>query len=297
MDGLLLVDKPSGMTSHDVVDCIRKGAKQRRVGHTGTLDPAATGLMILCLGAATRLSEHLTRMDKVYEGEMTLGVETDSYDLQGTVIAERPVPELSSEELQAACNVYVGSIEQIPPMVSAVKVGGERLYKLARKGEEVERQPRKITVHEFSVLKYTAPVASFRVTCTSGTYVRSLCHDVGADLGCGAVLSQLRRTAVGIHHIDGACALDQLETPEQVAAALASLDDALSLPVAVVNAEGERRVASGNAIEAKHLLKPSVQREKWIQIKTSKGRLIALAQPVDTPNGPALQPRRVLQRP
>jgi tRNA pseudouridine55 synthase len=198
MNGLLLVDKPAGITSHDVVDRIRRAAGTRKVGHTGTLDPGATGLLVLCLGVATRLSEHLTGLDKVYEGAMRLGLVTDSYDMDGKVTAESPVTaNLTMADIQSACDRFAGEIMQVPPMVSAVKVGGERLYKRARQGEVVERAARQVTVREFHVLSYKAPDAQIRVRCTRGTYVRSLCHDVGQALGCGAILASLRRTFVG----------------------------------------------------------------------------------------------------
>jgi len=146
MNGILLVDKPTGLTSHDVVDKIRRAAGIRRVGHTGTLDPGATGLLILCLGPATRLSEHLTNLDKTYEGTMRLGIVTDSYDLEGKTLEERPAPALDVAALQRACEPFTGDIMQVPPMLSAVKVGGRRLYKMARKGEDVERPARPVTV-------------------------------------------------------------------------------------------------------------------------------------------------------
>jgi len=204
MKGILLVDKPAGMTSHDVVDRIRRAARMKRVGHTGTLDPAATGLLIICLGPATRLSEHFTALEKSYEGVMRLGIETSSYDLDGEVVAEKEVPTLDAARIQAECDGFTGQISQVPPMVSAVKVAGERLYKLARKGEVVERPARQVTVREFNVLNFAAPDATVRVTCSSGTYVRSLCHDVGQRLGCGAVLASLRRTSVGRHSVASA---------------------------------------------------------------------------------------------
>ena len=177
MNGILLVDKPTGMTSHDVVDRLRRAARIRRIGHTGTLDPGATGLLILCLGSATRLSEFLICLDKVYEGEMRLGIVTDSFDLDGKTVEERPVPHLDPVDIQKALDRFTGDILQVPPMVSAVKINGERLYKKARKGEVVERPPRPVTIREFVLLRYTPPNVVFRVRCTRGTYARSLCHD------------------------------------------------------------------------------------------------------------------------
>ncbi len=293
MIGLLLVDKPQGLTSHDVVDRIRKASHIRRVGHTGTLDPAATGLLILCLGPATRLSEHLTRLDKTYEGVMRLGVVTDSYDLDGTVLEENPVPETTLEEIQAACDRFAGDIEQVPPMVSAVKIGGERLYKKARKGETVERPPRSITISEFSVLGYDPPDAQVRVRCTSGTYVRSLCHDVGQILGCGAVLASLRRTAVGRHSVDDATPLDDFDGPETVEARLLPMDQALDIPSVVLRKERRSVLATGGVLSASDLREPCPVCEGWVQIKSDTGQLLALGTVQGTAAGARVQPKRV----
>lgn len=294
MTGLLLIDKPVGITSHDVVDHIRKAARIRRVGHTGTLDPGATGLLILCLDKATRLSEHLTRLDKTYEGTMRLGTITASYDLDGEIVEERPVPTLSMEDIQRACVEFTGAIEQAPPMVSAVKVGGVRLYKKARKGETVERVPRAVTVHEFSVLGYTAPDALVRVRCTSGTYVRSLCHDVGQRLGCGAVLASLRRTAVGNHRIEDATPMDQFTTPEEVTSRLLSIDHALDLPEAMVREERRSVLNAGGTLANSDLRTPCEARAGWVQIKNERGELLALGVIQPTAAGPRIQPKRVL---
>jgi tRNA pseudouridine55 synthase len=293
MNGFLLVDKPAGMTSHDVVDRIRKAASQRRVGHTGTLDPAATGLLIICLGKATRLSEHLTRLDKTYEGVLRLGLTTDSFDLDGAVTEEKPVPEVRLEEIQKACNAFVGDIEQLPPMVSAVKVGGERLYKKARKGETVERKPRAVTVHEYSVLDYLAPDARVRVRCTSGTYVRSLCHDVGQGFGCGGVLASLRRTAVGPHAVDAATPLDELQDGDAVVKALRPMGEALTLPTVMVRAHRRDIVLTGGVLSAPDLVGACEAQEGWVQIKSEGGELVALGQIERSAAGPRIHAKRV----
>ncbi len=291
MKGVLLVDKPAGLTSHDVVDRVRRAAGTRRVGHTGTLDPAATGLLILCIGPATRLSEFLIGMDKVYEGVMRLGVVTDSYDLDGVVLEEHPVPELSATAIQQVCNQFTGDIQQIPPMVSAVKIGGERLYKKARKGEVVERAPRNVTVREFSVLHYASPDADFVLRCTSGTYARALCHDVGALLGCGGVLARLRRTSVGPHSVENAVALDALTSPTDVVSRLISMENVLELPVAVVRSSAKGLALSGGTLDVRHLMEPSPVSTGWVQLKDEQGILIALA---EAKMGGRLQPKRVL---
>lgn len=196
-DGALLVDKPAGPTSHDIVDAIRRQFRLTKVGHAGTLDPNATGLLVLLLGRGTKLSERLMGSDKVYEGAIRLGISTDSYDADGQVTATRPVPELTLEAINRAAQSFVGDIRQVPPMVSAIKKDGVPLYKLARKGVQVEREPRLIHVYQFKFDHYAPPDATFRVKCTKGTYVRSLAHDLGEMLGCGAFLKNLRRTASG----------------------------------------------------------------------------------------------------
>ena len=292
MKGLLLVDKPSGITSHDVVDKIRKAAGIRRVGHTGTLDPLATGLLIICLGPATRLSEHLTGLDKIYEGDMRFGIVTDSYDMAGTVVEEHPVPELTVESIQEKCDSYSGDILQAPPMVSAVKIRGERLYKRARKGEIVEREPRPVRVNEFTVKSYAAPLASFLVSCTSGTYVRSLCHDVGHDLGCGATLNSLRRSRVGRHSVEDARTVDQLQTPEDVLEHLMPLGEALDLPEVVVRRGRYGLVSSGTALGPGDITSDFPEEEGWVQLKSDDGELLALAQ-VELGSDARLNPRRV----
>lgn len=290
--GILLVDKPSGCTSHDVVDMIRRAAGMRKVGHTGTLDPAATGLLILCLGQATRLSEHLTGLDKTYEGCMRLGVVTSSYDMDGEVLEENDVPELSLEEIQTQFDKYTGDILQEPPMVSAVKVGGERLYKKARKGEIVEREPRPVTVHEFSLLKYEAPLAHFRVRCTSGTYVRSLCDEVGARLGCGGALDSLRRTAVGKHSVDDALSAEEFSTLDDVTERLIPIGEALELPEVIVRGRGRRLISSGSPLRGGDIRGNCPVSEGWIQLKSEDGELLALATVQRYPE-PMLNPKRV----
>jgi tRNA pseudouridine55 synthase len=196
-DGALLVDKPAGPTSHDVVEEVRRHFRIPKVGHCGTLDPNATGLLVLLLGRATKLSERLMSQDKTYEGALKLGETTESHDAAGELVASLPVPPLTMEELTEAASSFVGDHLQTPPMVSAVKQGGVPLYKLARKGLEVERKARLVHIYTFEFDSYQEPVAHFRVACTKGTYVRTLVHDLGQKIGCGAHLSTLRRTRSG----------------------------------------------------------------------------------------------------
>jgi tRNA pseudouridine55 synthase len=210
IDGALLVDKPSGPTSHDVVDAIRRHFRIRKVGHCGTLDPAATGLLVIVLGRGTKLSERLMGDDKVYEGTIKLGESTTSHDADGELTGSLPVPPLSLAELNEVAQGFVGDQMQMPPMVSAIKKDGVPLYKLARKGVEVERKERLIHIYSFRISAYDEPLAQFRVACTKGTYLRTLAHDFGAKIGCGAHLSALRRTISGRFNVADALPLAEV---------------------------------------------------------------------------------------
>jgi tRNA pseudouridine55 synthase len=197
LDGALLVDKPAGPTSHDVVDQVRRYFRIKKVGHAGTLDPAATGLLILLLGRGTRLSEKLMADDKVYTGKMKFGEATNTYDADGEVVATAAIPSLTLPQLNDWASTFLGDQMQIPPMVSAIKQEGVPLYKLARRGIEVERKPRLIHIYSFRFSEYIEPLGTFRLACTKGTYVRSLAHELGQKLGCGAHLCELRRVVSG----------------------------------------------------------------------------------------------------
>jgi len=197
LDGALLIDKPAGPTSHDVVDAIRRQFGIKKVGHCGTLDPNATGLLIIVLGRGTKLSERLMSDDKAYEGSIKFGETTNSYDTDGELVASLPVPPLTVDQLNAAAAEFIGDQMQTPPMVSAVKKDGVPLYKLARKGVEVQREPRLIHVYNFLFSAYQEPIARFSIACTKGTYVRSIAHELGQKLGCGAHLATLRRVTSG----------------------------------------------------------------------------------------------------
>ncbi len=212
LDGALLIDKPAGPTSHDVVDAIRSEFRLKKVGHCGTLDPNATGLLIIVLGKATKLSEKLMSSDKIYEGTMKFGETTSSYDKDGELVASLPVPPMTLEELNTAAQGFVGDQMQMPPMVSAIKKDGVPLYKLARKGIEVVREPRLIHIYNFKFSDYQEPVARFRVACTKGTYIRSLAHEMGEKMGCGAHLETLRRTVSGKFNVENAVEFEKTLT-------------------------------------------------------------------------------------
>ncbi len=211
MEGVLLVDKPKGMTSHDVVYRLRRKLQMKRIGHAGTLDPMATGLLIMLIGKATRISQYLISIDKVYEGEVTLGITTNSQDAEGEVMETRPVPPLTEEQVREAMKSFLGDQYQMPPMFSAIKIGGVPLYKLARKGEEVVREPRFIRVASLDLLSFASPKLTFNMACTKGTYVRTIAHDLGNKLGCGGHLSALRRTGSGQFTIAQCTTLDDIE--------------------------------------------------------------------------------------
>jgi tRNA pseudouridine55 synthase len=210
LDGALLVDKPAGPTSHDVVESLRRGFKIKKAGHCGTLDPQATGLLVIVLGRATKLSDKLIAADKVYTGQIKLGETTDSYDADGELVNSLPVPTITLEELNAVAATFVGDLMQVPPMVSAIKKDGVPLYKLARKGIEVERKPRLVHIYSFRFGDYREPIGEFRIACTKGTYVRALAHELGEKIGCGAHLAGLRRIASGEFDVSDAIPFEDL---------------------------------------------------------------------------------------
>lgn len=211
VEGVLLVDKPIGMTSHDVVYRLRRKFQIQRIGHAGTLDPLATGLLIMLIGKATKISQYLISLDKVYEGEVTLGVKTNTQDAEGEIMETRPVPALTETQVVDAMRGFLGDQYQTPPMFSAVKIGGVPLYKKAREGEEVEREPRFIRIAAFDLLNFASPKIAFRLACTKGTYVRVVASDLGEKLGTGAHLSGLRRTGSGKFSISECLPLADLE--------------------------------------------------------------------------------------
>lgn len=224
--GILNIDKPAGLTSHDVINRVRRVARMRRVGHAGTLDPLATGILLVCLGRATRLVEYLTGQPKTYEAVIRMGQATDTYDAEGTITAEHPVTFTEADLAQALAQ-FQGEIEQVPPMYSAIKQDGQPLYKLARQGKDVARPSRPVTIYELDILDWQPPHLSLRITCSKGTYIRSLAHDLGEALGCGGHITALRRTAVGSFTLDTAVPLDDL-TPDNLENYLLVMDTAVS---------------------------------------------------------------------
>jgi tRNA pseudouridine55 synthase len=210
IDGVLLVDKARGMTSHDVVAIVRRRLGFKKVGHCGTLDPLATGLLIVVLGRGTKIQDLLMAEDKEYAGTMRLGITTASQDADGEVLESRPVPDFTPEQIEAVFARYDGDFYQMPPMVSAIKKDGVALYKLARQGKTVEREPRFVHIFAHEVQAVRLPEIDFRVVCSKGFYVRTYAHDIGNDLGCGAHLQQLRRTKSGRFNLDRAITVEEI---------------------------------------------------------------------------------------
>jgi tRNA pseudouridine55 synthase len=224
-DGVLLVDKAEGMTSHDVVALVRRQLGIKKVGHCGTLDPIATGLLLLTIGRGTKVQDLLMSEDKEYVGTLTLGTATSTQDRQGEVIETKPVPRFDQEQIRAAFDKFRGDFYQMPPMVSAKKHGGVPLYKLARQGKVVEREPRFVHVYRYAIDRVALPDIDFSVLCSKGFYVRTYAHDIGEALGCGAHLKSLRRTKSGRFDITDAITLDQIKNlpREQIVARILSL--------------------------------------------------------------------------
>ena len=227
IDGVLLMDKQPDMTSHDVVAVARRALGTRKIGHCGTLDPMATGLLILVIGRGTKMQDLLMAEEKEYEGTLRLGSSTSTQDSSGEVLEAKPVPDLTPEQIEAAFAQFRGDFYQMPPMVSAIKKDGVPLYKLARQGQVVEREPRLVTVFHHQVKSIALPDIEFRVVCSKGFYVRTYCHDIGEKLGCGGHMAGLRRTRSGKFTVEGNLTFDQLKTlpREEILARVLSLRD------------------------------------------------------------------------
>lgn len=206
---IVLLDKPVDWTSFDVVNKLRGMTKVKKVGHAGTLDPFATGLLLICFASATKQVNQLMELEKEYQGTFELGAETDSHDVTGKIVAQHPVPDLSREHIESAAKKYRGEILQTPPMFSALKRDGKKLYELARQGKEVELAARPVKVYAFDILAVSLPEIRFRIACSRGTYIRAIARDLGRDLGCGAFLKTLRRTRVGAYTVADALSIQQ----------------------------------------------------------------------------------------
>ena len=288
LSGIVVVDKPGGISSAGVVARIKDMVGARKVGHAGTLDPDATGVLICCLNQATRLSRFFLNGDKVYEAEMTLGTVTDTQDASGAVVAQRPLGDLSEQRIRAAADSFVGTIDQVPPVYSALKHRGTPLYKLARRGAAVEKPARSVQIHRLAISAITLPTVRFSVSCSSGTYIRTLCADMGRQLGCGAHLKALRRTASGGFSIDDAIGLDQLALRAEkgcLAETLVSMTAALSfMPSMVADAPLAQRIQNGAKLGAADLPgRPPSPDQGLFKVVSPNGRLIAvLSEPSPT---------------
>lgn len=250
MDRVLVLDKPAGVTSHDVVARVRRATRQKKVGHTGTLDPGATGVLVVLVGRATKLAQFLIDVDKEYKGYLVLGTETDTQDSDGRIIRERAFDAVTESDVRRVFSGFVGELDQVPPMVSALKHEGTPLYVLARKGIVIDRQARRVSVARLEFLSFAPPEVEFEVVCSKGTYVRTLASDIGQELGCGAHLGRLKRTRVGPFMIDDAVDLAAVERRgRNLGDAGFSMFNALSYlpPVRIEPDEGER-LAGGSPV-------------------------------------------------
>ncbi len=276
--GVLNIDKPMGITSHDVVARVRRLAGTRRVGHTGTLDPLATGVLLLCVGQATRIASYLQAQTKLYRTTVRLGESTTSYDAEGDIVRKGVVPELDMDSIKEVLKAFIGEIVQLPPMYSAVKYKGRPLYHYARAGEEVERKARMVTIADISVISWETPELTLDVTCSSGTYIRTLAHDLGEALACGGHVQSLRRLASGTWRGEDAVTLHALENAgKNWDAFLHGLPIALSmLPDMVLPAEDAYRFSLGQRI---HI--PGIQADKEVCVYAPNEQLIGIGR-IDT---------------
>ena len=295
MNGVLVIDKPRGPTSHDVVNCIRKVAGQRRVGHVGTLDPVATGVLPLCLGAATRIAQLLQRGRKTYRATLEFGLITDSQDISGKILEKRAVPELADTEIDRILERFCGEIEQIPPIFSAIKHGGTPLYRFARAGRDVYRPPRRIWIYRLERIELTGARMTFEVECSKGTYVRTLCHDIGDKLGCGATMTALRRLVSEPFDESEAVPLEKVATLEDITAALIQIDRAIDfVPALYVSAEAAGGVLHGQAVAREMLAGDVPEVGSWVRLYDEDGTFLALGKIVERDSEIKAHPKRVL---
>lgn len=308
MDGTLNLNKASGPTSHDVIDQVRRIFGQKRVGHAGTLDPMATGVLVVCLGKATRIVEYLSGGEKEYRAALTLGATTDTQDSTGEIASESDASAVTLDALENAARSFVGQIQQVPPMVSAVKHQGQRLYKLAREGKTVERAARAVTVHSIDIADFrpgSRAEAEIVVRCSSGTYIRTLCADIGEALGCGGMMSGLVRTRVGRFALEQSVTVEQLgeaQSDGRLGDYVISMADALGdMPAVVLDAEGVDRAMHGLAVDvgrgqhvpAQHRHVPAQHGEPGaiVRMMSDDGELVAIG--VVSEQG-IVRPRKVL---
>ncbi len=270
MNGIINVYKPVGMTSHDVVYRIRRISGIKKVGHTGTLDPDAQGVLPICIGKATRAADMLTFSDKRYTAVLRLGITTDTQDMGGKILnTSTDIP--NEEKILLAVRGFVGKIKQIPPMYSAIKVKGKKLYTLARAGIEIEREPREITIYEINILSIEGDRAELDVKCSKGTYIRTLCHDIGQSLGCGGCMEGLVRTQSSVFTADNAVTLEKLEA-DGIEKHLIPVDEMFDYEKVSVFGDDERKVVNGNAVNM-----DSIQEGACYRVYGSDGRFLCIS--------------------
>ena len=280
MDGMIVIRKEKGYTSHDVVAKLRGILHMKKIGHTGTLDPDAEGVLPVALGKATRLVDLITDKEKTYEAVMRLGVVTDTQDMSGTVLSQVSELNITEEELRTVIASFVGDYMQVPPMYSALKVNGKKLYELAREGKTVERKARPVHFYEIEILEISLPLVRFRVTCSKGTYIRTLCHDIGEKLGCGAAMETLLRTKVGKFTLDGAITLAEAEAAMQsgeIGNKILGIEEILAeYPRVCCTKEGDRLLANGNPLV--QALVDAEEKDGWVRMCNSEGNFVGVYQ-------------------
>ncbi len=294
LSGILNINKPKGLTSHDVVDEIRRVTGMKKVGHAGTLDPLATGVLLVCVGKATRVARFLMQSPKTYRAVIRLGISTDTYDAEGRVVRSVPEVKVTREEVEKALEKFRGVIEQVPPMYSAIKIGGKRLYELARQGKEVPRKPRRVEIYRLELLEWDNPFLTVEVECSPGTYIRSLAHDLGEELGCGAHLAKLTRTRSGKFTLEKAVTLEQVREAAaagKLKSLLHPIDSALEdLPSVTLEPGEEKRFRMGQKVRGQSVEGEPLQ--GLHRIYAFNGCFLGLAE--WDPEANAWQPRMVL---
>ncbi|MBY0758603.1 MULTISPECIES: tRNA pseudouridine(55) synthase TruB [Sellimonas] len=281
IDGIINVRKEKGFTSHDVVAKLRGITRQKKIGHTGTLDPDATGVLPVCFGKATKLCDMLTEKEKAYEAVLLLGKTTDTQDISGEVKKECSVEGITQDQVRETILSFVGEYDQIPPMYSALKVNGKKLYELAREGVEIERKPRKIQIHRIEIREINLPEVRFEVWCSKGTYIRTLCNDIGEKLGCGGCMSSLIRTKSGIFTLEESKSLDEIETcvrEGRIEEILVPIDAMFpDVPKVFVKEGEEKSVYNGNALTKRQLEENTMpQSQERIRVYQKDGLFLAL---------------------
>lgn len=268
INGIIVINKEAGFTSHDVVAKLRGICGQKKIGHTGTLDPAATGVLPVCLGSATKLCDMLTEKNKEYVAELLLGVETDTQDMTGQILMSKEV-SVTESDVRRVCGEFVGNYNQIPPMYSALKVNGKKLYELAREGKEIERQARSVTIYALEILKLELPVVTMRVACSKGTYIRTLCADIGEKLGCGGTMQSLKRTCVGSFTLEDAVTLgelQQLKEEGRLKSRVIPVDSVFGgCPVLHVAESFAALLENGNTILPSQTVEQEIHKSQWVR--------------------------------